>query len=160
MAFLAARPGSARVRPSEDDYICCFCEYDLFYGSESRRKAAIRKRRQELKRKENIKNKAKNVAEGKGKINEESEYEDGDEDGECADEGYGKCSCGRALGPHGEKEHHLKPPDPDPNIPLPPPTGPSASITPMPELPRLNSVHSHYGEYEEDVSRASTPSID
>jgi len=93
MAFLAARPNGQQVRPNEDDYICCFCEYDLFYGSEARRKAAIRKRRQELKRKENIKNKAKNVAEGKGKNNEESEYEDGDDEGECEDhEGYGKCS--------------------------------------------------------------------
>jgi hypothetical protein len=91
MAFLSTRPNAPPVRPSEDDYICCFCEYDLFYGSERRRKAAIRKRRQELKRKENIKNKAKNVAEGKGKINE-SEYEDGDDDGECEDQGYGKCS--------------------------------------------------------------------
>lgn len=102
MNFLSARPDSSRTRPSEDEYICCFCEYDLFYGSEARRKAAIRKRKQELKRKEIIKNKAKNVAEGKGKNNEESEYEggdgeeegegDGDDDIECQDGGYGKCS--------------------------------------------------------------------
>jgi hypothetical protein len=65
--------------------------------------------------------------------------------------------CGRALGPHGDKDHHLKPPDPDPNIPLPPPLIPSASITTMPELPRMPI---HHAEYEEDLSRASTPSID
>lgn len=93
MAFLSVRPNANRVRPAEDDYICSFCEYDLFYGSEKLRRAAIRRRKREIKRKENIKNKAKNVAEGKGKLNDESEYdEEGDEDEECEDLGYGKCS--------------------------------------------------------------------
>jgi hypothetical protein len=48
-----------------------------------------------LKRKENIKNKAKNVADGKGNKEDESEYDDeGDEPEaeECEDQGYGKCS--------------------------------------------------------------------
>ena len=96
MSFLSARPGGQRVRASEEDYICSFCEYDLFYGTERQRKAAIRRRRQELKRKENIKNKAKHVADGKTTKEDESEYDD-DDDGvfgteECEDQGYGKCS--------------------------------------------------------------------
>lgn len=57
-------------------------------------------------------------------------------------------SCGRALGPHGDKEHHLKPPDPDPNITPPPLTTPA--------MPRMEFTDQVGG----DLSRASTPSID
>ncbi|OCF31564.1 hypothetical protein I316_06763 [Kwoniella heveanensis BCC8398] len=117
MAFLAARPrSSARpeqpfvVRPAEDDYICSFCEYDLYYGSEKSRRLAIRRRRREIKRKETIKNKARNVAEGRGKLNDEDddgdyvsgeeddEYDEDDEDGDafadqaCQDDGHGRCT--------------------------------------------------------------------
>ncbi|KAL0247126.1 hypothetical protein I308_104161 [Cryptococcus tetragattii IND107] len=105
MRFLATRPQRATVplpgapqrrvtvRPSEEDYICCFCEYDLYYGSEKARKRAIRRRRRELKRKEAIKAKAKNVAEGKGVLKDDSEEDDDDD--ECDDDGHGQC--GRAL---------------------------------------------------------------
>lgn len=102
MRFLATRPQRATVplpgapqrrvtvRPSEEDYICCFCEYDLYYGSEKARKRAIRRRRRELKRKEAIKAKAKNVAEGKGVFKDDSEEDD--EDDECDDDGHGQCT--------------------------------------------------------------------
>lgn len=94
MAFLSARPGGAqRVRASEEDFICAFCEYDLFYGTERQRRAAIRSRKQELRRKAIIKNKAKSVADGRGGKEEEYDDDDGDEGGEeCEDQGYGKCS--------------------------------------------------------------------
>ncbi|WVQ80229.1 hypothetical protein IAT38_002334 [Cryptococcus sp. DSM 104549] len=115
MHFLAARPQRVTaplpgaptprtvVRPSEDDYLCCFCEYDLYYGSEKARRRAVRRRRQELKRKEAIKTKAKNVAEGRGTVKEETDGEDDEDDeaeveGECDDDGHGRCTCGRAVG--------------------------------------------------------------
>ncbi|KAK8854731.1 hypothetical protein IAR55_003470 [Kwoniella newhampshirensis] len=78
---------STAVRPAEDDYICCFCEYDLFYGSEKARKRAIRQRRRELKRKEAIRLKAKNVAEGRGILKEESD------EGEDDDDDYDDVDC-------------------------------------------------------------------
>ncbi|WVO14365.1 hypothetical protein L204_101998 [Cryptococcus depauperatus] len=103
MPLLAARPQRITaplpgvpqrrtlVRPSEDDYICSFCEYDLYYGSERARRQAVRRRRSELKRKEAIKAKAKNVAEGRGVIKDETD-EDEDEEGECDDDGHGQCT--------------------------------------------------------------------
>ncbi|OWT38552.1 hypothetical protein C366_04485 [Cryptococcus neoformans Tu401-1] len=107
MRFLATRPQRTTVplpgapqrrvvlRPSEEDYICCFCEYDLYYGSEKARKRAIRRRRRELKRKDAIKAKAKNVAEGRGVLKDDSEEDE--EDDECDDDGHGQCTCGRAI---------------------------------------------------------------
>jgi hypothetical protein len=112
MAFLSARPASRAdagdvevdaagiapmtVRPSEDDYLCTFCEYALYYGTEAERKRAIRMRRRELKRKQTIKNRARNVAEGKGKGNlgREEEDEEWDEEGCEGGEGgcHGRCS--------------------------------------------------------------------
>lgn len=92
MKFLAARPkswfaaGQAPIaRPAEDDYLCCLCEYELFFGSEQARRRAIRRRREELRKKNDIKARAKNVTEGKGKLGREDEEEDDgyddDEDG-------------------------------------------------------------------------------
>jgi hypothetical protein len=92
MRLLAARPQrkiapmsgsttqSQPVRASEEDYVCCFCEMDLFYGTETARRRAIRRLKAEQKRKEQIKIKAKNVAEGKGTLkDEEDDYEDDEE---------------------------------------------------------------------------------
>lgn len=96
MRLLSARPQSNAStplsRPGEDEFICCFCEYDLFYGTERQRRRAIRKRREEMKRKESIKVKAKNVADGKGKLNDEEDDDDYDDEEECVDDGYGRCS--------------------------------------------------------------------
>ncbi|WVQ77688.1 hypothetical protein IAR50_007378 [Cryptococcus sp. DSM 104548] len=106
MRFLATRPervtaplpGAPQkrtlVRPSEDDYVCCFCEYDLYYGSERARRRAIRSRKAELKRKEAIKTKAKNVAEGRGTFKNESDEEDEEDEDEegCEDDGHGHCT--------------------------------------------------------------------
>ncbi|WVQ95029.1 hypothetical protein IAU59_002121 [Kwoniella sp. CBS 9459] len=117
MPFLAVRPrtnfnpdGPFVVRPAEDDYICSFCEFDLYYGSEKSRRLAIRRRKREIKRKETIKNKARNVAEGRGKLNEnddedDEDYGSGDEDEDeddfadekCQDDGHGRCTCGRSV---------------------------------------------------------------
>jgi hypothetical protein len=90
-----AAPVAQQVRPAEDDYICCFCEMALFFGSEKLRKRAIRSRRAELKRKEAIKTKAKNVAKGKGMFRDDDDDDDYDDDYEddCQDgAGCGRCA--------------------------------------------------------------------
>jgi hypothetical protein len=102
MRFLSTRPHTRTPgptgqlppsRPSEEDYICTFCEYTLFYGSEEARKRAIRFRRRELRRKQTIKTRAKNVADGKGKGNLGREEDEWDEDEEDGGEGcHGRCS--------------------------------------------------------------------
>ncbi len=80
------------VRPAEDDFICCFCEMALFFGTEKARKRAIRSMRAEIKRKETIKTKAKNVAEGKGTFrdDDDDDYDDYDDCGD--DDGHGRCT--------------------------------------------------------------------
>ena len=81
---------SQPVAITEDDYICCFCEMQLFYGSESTRRQAIRRLKKEQKRREIILTKAKSVAEGKGSHEEDlTDHEDGDS---CGEEGYGRCT--------------------------------------------------------------------
>ena len=91
----APLPGSAPTsRPSraaEDDFVCCFCEIDLFFGSENARKRAIRRMKAERRRKDNIRNKAKDVAEGKGTLkDDETDFED---DYSCGDDdGTGRCT--------------------------------------------------------------------
>lgn len=114
MRVLAARPGAKDTRPGEDDYICWSCQYALFYGSEALRKQAVRQRRAEIKRREKLKARAREVAMGTrpyrpggdddDDYDDEEEEEDDDED-ECE----GRCSCGRAL-PKCEED---KPPDKD-----------------------------------------------
>lgn len=67
----------------------------LFFGSEKLRKRAIRSRRAELKRKEAIKTKAKNVAKGKGMFRDDDDDDDYDDDYEddCQDgAGCGRCA--------------------------------------------------------------------
>ena len=44
------------------------------------------------------------------------------------------CRCGRALAPHGDKSHHLKPPDPDP-WPDPFPNGIPERVEDLPTSP-------------------------
>lgn len=87
-----AAPGPQPIRAAEDDFICTFCELDLFFGTEKARKRAIRRLKAERKRKENIRNKAKDVADGKGTLkDDESDFDDDYSCGE--DDGTGRCTC-------------------------------------------------------------------
>lgn len=111
MRVLAARPGAKDARPGEDDYICWSCQYALFYGSEALRKNAIKQRRAEIKRREKLKARAREVATGTrpyrpGGDDDDEDDEEDDDDDACE----GRCSCGRALPKCEEKE----PPDKDP----------------------------------------------
>lgn len=104
MRLLSARPqrktaplpgvtsSTQPIRPAEDDYVCCFCEMALFFGTEKARKRAIRSIRAELRRKEVIKKKAKNVAEGKGSFRDDDDDDDDEYDDCGEDDGYGRCS--------------------------------------------------------------------
>ena len=86
-----AAPGPQPTRAAEDDFICTFCEIDLFFSTEKARKRAIRRLKAERKRKENIRNKAKDVADGKGTLkDDESDFDD---DYSCGDDdGTGRCT--------------------------------------------------------------------
>ncbi|KLT44608.1 hypothetical protein CC85DRAFT_283543 [Cutaneotrichosporon oleaginosum] len=116
MRVLAARPGGKDQRPGEDEYICWSCQYALFYGSEALRKHAIRQRRAEIKRREKLKARAREVATGTrpyrpGGDDDDEDYDDeeDEEDDDDDDACEGRCSCGRAL-PKCEED---KPPDKD-----------------------------------------------
>ena len=86
----AAVPQVTHTAP-EDDYICCFCETALFFGTEKARKSAIRQRRAEIKRRETIRAKAKNVVEGRASFRID-DYDYGDADDHCGDDdGHGRC---------------------------------------------------------------------
>lgn len=115
MRILAARPGGLDVRPAEDDYICVSCQYALFYGTEARRKQAIRQRKAELKRREKLRARVLDVGLGhrSRRLSDEDEDEDDDDDYEDEEDDceHGRCSCGRPLHPpYGE----AKPPDKHP----------------------------------------------
>ncbi|BEI83333.1 hypothetical protein CcaverHIS002_0312010 [Cutaneotrichosporon cavernicola] len=115
MRVLAARPGGKDQRPGEDEYICWSCQYSLFYGPEALRKQAVRQRRAELKRREKLKARAREVATGTrpyrpGGDDDDDDYDDEeDEEDDDDDVCEGRCSCGRAL-PKCEED---KPPDKD-----------------------------------------------
>lgn len=69
--FLNARPGGKQPKENEiaansDEYVCCFCEYDLFYGSEALMEKTIRRRKKVLERRSKASAKARNVVDGKG----------------------------------------------------------------------------------------------
>jgi hypothetical protein len=51
---------------ANDEYICCFCEYDLFFGSAASLDKGIRRRKKLLERREKVHEKAKGVVDGKG----------------------------------------------------------------------------------------------
>ncbi|ORY35486.1 hypothetical protein BCR39DRAFT_591955 [Naematelia encephala] len=138
---VSGQPNPVRlVRPSEDDFICWFCEYELFFGSENARRRAVRRLRAEVRRKESIKAKAKNVAEGRGNLREDEESFDEDDD-ECGDDhSHGRCSCGRAIHGAHKMEPHKKPPDREtikdpPSLPSLSPSLPSSSSFPAVHTP-------------------------
>jgi hypothetical protein len=81
MRFLAARPGRSQVRPSENDFLCWICEYDLYYGNERARKEAIRRRRRDLRGPRDVKPRA-----GKVDVPDEALEDD------CEDKSHGRCS--------------------------------------------------------------------
>jgi len=89
-------PTSTAIPPNskvDEEYVCCFCEHALFYSTEAARKRAIKDRKKELRRKEKIQARAKDVIEGRRR-NEEGEDEDWDDEcDEDEDEArYGKCT--------------------------------------------------------------------
>ncbi|RXK35069.1 hypothetical protein M231_07689 [Tremella mesenterica] len=126
MRFLSARPRRKTaplpgappivpIRPAEDEYTCCFCDYALFFGSEKLRKWAIRERRREIKKKDVIKQKAKNVAEGKPMNDGQEDDYDDDDDCEDDEEHDERCTCGRAIN---KRRVRVRPPESDKDPPV------------------------------------------
>lgn len=88
----AARPGAD---PTDEEYVCCFCEYDLFFGSDQAMDKAVRRRKKVLERRQKAQEKAKGVMAGKG-LRTKSKSGGGDggdseDDERCT--GGEKCRC-------------------------------------------------------------------
>lgn len=81
--------------PTDEEYVCCFCEYDLFFGSDQAMDKAVRRRKKVLERRQKAQEKAKGVMAGKGlRGKSKSTGGDGgesDDDERCA--GGEKCRC-------------------------------------------------------------------
>lgn len=81
--------------PTDEEYVCCFCEYDLFFGSDQAMDKAVRRRKKVLERRQKAQEKAKGVMAGKGLRGKgKSTGGDGGEsedDERCA--GGEKCRC-------------------------------------------------------------------
>lgn len=57
-------PGSTLVIPASDEWICAFCEYDLFYGDDAAYKRAVNGRKKILKRRRRARERAAAAANG------------------------------------------------------------------------------------------------
>lgn len=82
----AAAAGQSPSNPN-DEWICAFCEYDLFYSEEqSIYKRAVRKRKKILKRRQRARERAAAAAAGKGPAGPRKQDPTDDRDGEQSDE--------------------------------------------------------------------------
>ncbi|TFK39495.1 hypothetical protein BDQ12DRAFT_681886 [Crucibulum laeve] len=63
----AAQPTSQLTNPSEE-WICAFCEYDLFYGDEQEYRRAVRNRKKILRRRRRARERAAAAASGSSKL--------------------------------------------------------------------------------------------
>ncbi|TFK51996.1 hypothetical protein OE88DRAFT_1629074 [Heliocybe sulcata] len=70
---------AAQLTSPADEWICPFCEYDLFYGDEQRFKRAVRNRKTILKRRRRARERAAAAASGKGSARA-PEKKDGEDD--------------------------------------------------------------------------------
>jgi hypothetical protein len=87
----AARPGADQT---DEEYVCCFCEYDLFFGSDQAMYKAVRRRKKVLERRQKAQEKAKGVMAGKGlgrKSKSGGDGGDSEDDDRCT--GGEKCRC-------------------------------------------------------------------
>lgn len=118
--FLNAKPGrkgapeSADARremparstaETDEEYVCCFCEYDLFFGSEQAMDKAVRRRKKVLDRRQKAQEKAKGVMAGKGLRSETKSTGDGgdsEDDERCA--GGEKCRCAEMRAQEGREQ--------------------------------------------------------
>jgi len=88
-----------------DEWICAFCEYDLFYGDEARFHRAVRNRKKILKRRRRAREKAAATASGTkaagaGTVSSQGEEEGGADDDESRSDG----GDGRGEGRERERE--------------------------------------------------------
>lgn len=60
----ASNPNSGD--PNNEEYMCCFCEYDILFGSDRLLERGIRRRKKLLERRDKVNEKAKGVVDGKG----------------------------------------------------------------------------------------------
>lgn len=104
------QPNSINPETGEEEYVCCFCEHDLLFGSNALMLKAVRRRKKLLERRTKASEKAKGVVDGKGlgknKSGRKAEGEV-DENGEMCP-GGDKCRCNEIRAAKKEKQSILK----------------------------------------------------
>ncbi len=128
LVFLAAEPARRRkakttpditssippVQPT-DEWICCHCEYNLFYGDEAALRKAVKARKTLLKRRRRARERAAAAASGQAKPrtsgghrrddgSEEGSEDDEEDEGIAARRGGGTAALGAGLGGVGDQE--------------------------------------------------------
>ncbi|KIY65802.1 hypothetical protein CYLTODRAFT_51884 [Cylindrobasidium torrendii FP15055 ss-10] len=84
-----------------NEWICAYCEYELFYGGDEEYRRALRRRKKVLKRRQRAREKAARGVAGKGldkKENEEGAEDDGSEDEEETDAFTDSTAAQRTAG--------------------------------------------------------------
>lgn len=107
--FLSAQPARYRSSnatppgpddPTSEDYVCCFCDYELFYGSSAQSKKAVEKRKKMLARRRRAKERASGVANGSKKATNTKTKKGRKAGGEGEDE---RRPEGNSMGLHDEE---------------------------------------------------------
>ncbi|TRM65417.1 hypothetical protein BD626DRAFT_535849 [Schizophyllum amplum] len=90
IGFLSKGVGKGALISPADEWVCPFCEYELFYGDEAEYRRAIRNRKKILRRRRRARERASAAASGQGHGVKEKGRADGreEEDEEEEDEGY------------------------------------------------------------------------
>lgn len=82
-----------------DEWICSFCEYDLFYGSEASFRRAIRARKKILRRRRRARERAARAASGVAPATASSQMDDGETEDEAEYEADAPYEASQASGP-------------------------------------------------------------
>lgn len=92
-----ASPDDGVVMP--DEWICSFCEYDLFYGSEASFRHGVRARKKILRRRRRARERAARAASGVGPAAPSSQMDDAETEDEGEYEGESPYESAQASGP-------------------------------------------------------------
>ena len=93
-AAAAAPPALANLTNPEEEWMCPFCEYELFYGDENSFRRAVRQRKKILARRRRAMERAAAAATGRKKGVALSEHSDSD--GDELEDGYADAAQGAA----------------------------------------------------------------
>jgi hypothetical protein len=94
-------PARPSAEATDEEYVCCFCEYDLFFGSEQAMDKAVRRRKKVLERRQKAQEKAAGLIAGRGLRSKPARGDgDPDDDERCA--GGEQCRCAEIRAQEGQ----------------------------------------------------------